>query len=177
MTTTSIPTSEWRTTYEDGAPLGVVTDTVDDYATPALAVGDRGYLLMDYDTGRGTSGWWIQSMPGRTNLSHEPCAEGWLGSINNVSTTAHGYVEVVHVGPRVIRVRKVATVEHDGQQMSADERLVELATELRESRDAQQRATDALREAVREAHADGMSRYRIVQVTGLAPDTVKAWVA
>ena len=176
-TTTSIPTSEWDTNW-DGELRGVWdAEREDTFAEPApLVVGDRGYLIESVDTNRGTTSWTMSTAPGLTNQSHEPRAEGWLGSTNNVSKHGRGYAEVVHIGPRIIRLRQIPLVEQDGQAMSPDEHLAELATTWRESQTSEAAARDALAAAARTAHEGGMSAYRLAQITGAAPDTVRKWL-
>ncbi len=42
----------------------------------------------------------LRTQPGRTNLSHESCVSGWLGTTNDVEATALGAYEVVSVRER-----------------------------------------------------------------------------
>ncbi|MGB8019627.1 MAG: hypothetical protein WCF04_00200 [Candidatus Nanopelagicales bacterium] len=55
--------------------------------------------------------------------------------------------------------------------------LVELTEALTRAREAERQAAAELREAVRVAHAEGMTRYRIGQITNLARVTVQSWTA
>lgn len=171
MATTSIPTAQIIRIDAESEDLGYL-DPSEDHRPQ---VGDRGYLIRT--TTRGVDRWDIRDNAGHTNLSGEPLVWGWLGQTNDVYQHAEGYVEVVHAGPRVTRVREIEPVAHGGQTMSPDEHLAELATDLREARASERAAADSLRAAVRDAHAADMSRYRIQQVTALAPETVKAWTA
>ena len=60
--------------------------------------------------------------------------------------------------------------------MSAAEKDLKARTaELAEARAAVARASESLADAVRSAHAAGLSKYRIRQITGLARATVDKW--
>lgn len=61
------------------------------------------------------------------------------------------------------------------QAHNLEERVIELAADLFRAREAERTATASLRQAVREAHADGMSLYRLGQLTGLTRKTIREW--
>lgn len=173
--TRSIPVSEWKQNLE-GEPCGLV-NAASPYADEleTLEIGQRGYLIETIRENRST--WTLQTAPALTNQSFEPRAEGWLGTTNNVARYGRGFVEVVHIGPRVIRVKQIAEVEQDGQTMSPDEQLAELATTWREAQQGAEQAREALATAARAAHAGGMSAYRVQQLTGASEPTVRKWLA
>jgi len=67
---------------------------------------DGDYYLIDVSPQRGSDYWDFSRDPGRKNMSHEICYNGWLGSTNNVSQSACGAVRV-----QGGRVRKVDVEE------------------------------------------------------------------
>ena len=52
------------------------------------------YFLCHSVSGGGTSRWFLDLSPGRTNISNEPKLKGWLGTTNNVSRYAYGLAKV-----------------------------------------------------------------------------------
>ena len=55
--------------------------------------------------------------------------------------------------------------------------LAGLVAQMRQTRIEHRRAMADLRDAVQMANQQGVSKYRIVQVTGLARNTVDAWTS
>lgn len=69
----------------------------------ALQPGQKVYPVRRMDIhGRGAEYIELRAQPARTNLSHEPRTEGWIGTTNDVEATALGEFEVVSVKGRFL---------------------------------------------------------------------------
>lgn len=62
------------------------------------------------------------------------------------------------------------------QTITSGGELTRLATSWRDAQAAETAARETLAAAAREAHAQGMSAYRIAKITGAASDTVAKWL-
>ncbi len=84
-------------------------------------IGQQVYLIdVQYQSARGRDHVMAQNQPGAKNSSGEPCANGWLGTTDNVSRTAIGMGVVTGIfwprdkngvavlsGPARLRVRRI----------------------------------------------------------------------
>ncbi len=67
----------------------------------ALEKEDGNYFLIRHSPTMGSNSeehYALAENPGRKNMSHEECVEGWLGSTNNLSSQAEGAVKLMRVG-------------------------------------------------------------------------------
>ena len=65
------------------------------YCRSHFSKGDIGFLVSR--SGEGVDETLLQKDPGRTNMSNQARLSGWLGSTNNVSSSAWGLGRVVSV--------------------------------------------------------------------------------
>lgn len=106
----------------------------------------------------------------------------------DIERTDDGWV--LSVDDPTLRIRMSARLHQDGSPAKpastraanaaydvrrAEQRLTAQAAELAQARGAQDRARDAMADAVKRAAAARVSQYRIRRITGLAKDTVRRW--
>ena len=63
----------------------------------SLNLGDKGFLIEFSNSVRHTERWELRDTPAHTNQSNQPRLEGWCGSTNDLSTSAHGMGKVIRV--------------------------------------------------------------------------------
>ena len=74
---------------------------------------DGDYYLIKVCPERGEDHWVLRDEPGRTNVSHEPRVEGWLGTTDNVARFGRGCVRATHPRHKTPRLRLRAIREDE----------------------------------------------------------------
>lgn len=77
-------------------------------------IGQVGFLIEIIPQGCADH-WELSDLPGRTNMSHEPRLDAWLGETNNVNRYAHGIVRVT----RIARNGRALVIQLTGDDVTA----------------------------------------------------------
>ncbi|MCB1865194.1 MAG: hypothetical protein KDG50_07160 [Chromatiales bacterium] len=70
----------------------------------------------------------IQTKPGKTNMSHEPMTEGWLGTSNDVYQYAHGEFETESAARAYVEEHWPTAVETDADAIFDEDGETEIQT-------------------------------------------------
>jgi len=78
---------------------------------------DGFYYLISVCLERGSDYWDFSKEPGRKNMSHEICTDGWLGSTNNVARYARGAVCVKNGRVSKCQVEELVRAEECAEEV------------------------------------------------------------